>query len=63
MPVTLAEKCIRAGCPPEGVVLDPFVGTGTTLVAATNLGRSGLGIDASEPYIHEARRRLADASA
>ena len=41
-----------------GVVLDPFVGTGTTMIAARQLGRRGIGIDASEAYLKQAVRRL-----
>ena len=41
-----------------GLVLDPFVGTGTTLIAARKLGRRGIGIDASEDYLKQAVRRL-----
>jgi DNA modification methylase len=39
MPPALAERCIKAGCPPGGTVLDPFAGSGTTLAAARKLGR------------------------
>jgi DNA methylase len=61
MPVALAEKCIQAGCPPGGTVLDPFVETGTTLVASKKLGRCAIGIDASEEYVQVARRRIGEA--
>jgi DNA modification methylase len=57
-PVELPELPIRATCPEDGVVLDPFVGTGTTVVAANRLGRRGLGIDASEAYLDTASDRL-----
>jgi len=56
-----AELCyipIRATCPPDGVVLDPFCGTGTTQVAALELGRRSLGIDLAEEYLIEAARRV-----
>jgi DNA modification methylase len=57
-PVELCELPIEATCPPDGVVLDPFVGTGTTVVAANKLQRRAIGIDASEEYLETARDRL-----
>lgn len=39
MPSALAERCIKAGCPPGGSVLDPFGGAGTTGLVADRLGR------------------------
>lgn len=58
-PVELPEMCLRlAGG--TGLVLDPFSGTGTTLVAARNLGRPGLGIDLDPGYTEYARARLAE---
>lgn len=57
-PTSLCEKPILATCPAEGVVIDPFVGTGTTLVAALQLGRQGIGIDLSQEYLSIASRRL-----
>lgn len=41
-----------------GIVLDPFVGTGTTLIATRQLGRRAIGIDVSENYIEQAKKRL-----
>jgi hypothetical protein len=41
-----------------GLVLDPFVGTGTSLIAARQIGRRGIGIDASDAYLTQAVRRL-----
>jgi site-specific DNA-methyltransferase (adenine-specific) len=57
-PEPLVETCILAGCPPGGVVLDPFLGSGTTAVVALRLGRSFLGIDCVPEYCDMARRRL-----
>ena len=41
-------------------VLDPFAGTGTTLLAAQRLGRSGVGVDLSEDYLNQAIKRLSN---
>uniref|UniRef100_UPI0025E9F188 DNA-methyltransferase n=1 Tax=Sphingomonas sp. TaxID=28214 RepID=UPI0025E9F188 len=49
-PMDLCRIPILATCPPNGTVLDPFCGTGTTLMAALALGRSGVGIDVSQAY-------------
>jgi len=57
-PVELCEIPIEATCPEDGIVLDPFVGTGTTVVAANRMGRRGFGIDASEEYLGTAEERL-----
>jgi site-specific DNA-methyltransferase (adenine-specific) len=57
-PERLVETCIRASCPPEGTVLDPFVGSGTTAVVAQRLGYRWIGIDCVADYCRMARRRL-----
>jgi site-specific DNA-methyltransferase (adenine-specific) len=57
-PEPLVELCIKAGCPAGGLVLDPFLGSGTTAVVARRLGRHYLGIDAAREYCALARRRL-----
>jgi site-specific DNA-methyltransferase (adenine-specific) len=57
-PRKLVEPCIKAGCPVGGVVLDPFVGTGTTIVVANALGRRGIGVDMSREYLGLARQRI-----
>ncbi len=57
-PEDLCDIPIRATCPPSGVVLDPFVGTGTSVVVAQKLGRHGIGIDLSDGYLDLARQRL-----
>jgi DNA modification methylase len=59
-PPGLVETCIRAGCPAGGVVLDPFLGSGTTALVARQLGRRYIGIDCAEEYCEMARRRIAD---
>ncbi len=58
-PVDLCRIPILATCPPDGVVLDPFCGTGTTLLAARDLGRQSIGIDISSHYLEIAEERCA----
>lgn len=50
---------VRAGCPPEGTVLDPFCGSGTTGFVAAQEGRCFVGIDVNPAYLTLARARLA----
>jgi adenine-specific DNA-methyltransferase len=57
-PVALAEHIIRASSRPGDLVLDCFAGSGTFLVAARNLGRRAIGIDATERWCERAMRRL-----
>ena len=56
-PVDLCRIPILATCPSGGVVLDPFCGTGTTLLTAKNLGRRSVGIDISRVYLMHASER------
>ncbi len=57
-PEALCTLPILATCPPGGLVLDPFVGTGTAIVAAVRQGRRGIGIDLSAEYLQTAATRL-----
>ena len=57
-PEALVETCLRASCPAGGMVLDPFLGSGTTALVAQRLGREFLGIDCAAEYCGLARRRL-----
>jgi DNA modification methylase len=57
-PLSLAEFFILAGCPRGGVVLDPFMGSGTVAVAAKKTGRSFIGIELSSEYVSIAKNRL-----
>jgi len=61
MPITLASMCIRAGCKPGGVVLDPFTGAGTTALAALQHGRVFIGAELNPEYAAIARARIAEA--
>lgn len=56
-PVALARRCIEST--DARVVLDPFIGSGTTAVAAERLGRHWIGIELSQKYCHYADERLA----
>ena len=58
-PQKLAETCIMAGCPVGGLVLDPFMGAGTTAVVASKHNRFFIGIDLNPDYIALAKDRLA----
>ena len=58
-PEALVIDCIMAGCPPGGVVLDPFFGAGTTGVVAQNTGRNYVGIELNAEYVEIAKGRLA----
>jgi len=57
-PEWLAEVFVASFCPPGGAVLDPFVGSGTTLAVARKLGRRGIGIDIRESQCELTSRRL-----
>lgn len=57
-PPKLAETCLLAGCPPEGVVLDPFLGSGTTAAVARQLGRHYIGIELNPDYCKLAQKRI-----
>lgn len=58
-PEQLIEPCILAGCPPGGIVLDPFLGAGTVGAVAARLGRRWVGIELNPEYCALARRRTA----
>jgi site-specific DNA-methyltransferase (cytosine-N4-specific) len=57
-PKGLPEFCILCGCPNNGIVLDPFAGSGTTLEVAKELGRKFIGIDINVKYVRMMNRRL-----
>lgn len=57
-PIDLCRLPMLATCPERGIALDPFCGTGTTLVTARNLGRKSVGIDISRRYLETAQERF-----
>jgi site-specific DNA-methyltransferase (adenine-specific) len=57
-PLGILDPLIRYACPPGGLVLDPFAGSGSTLDAARQSGRRAIGIEAREDYCEAAARRL-----
>lgn len=57
-PEKLIAKLILASCPPDGLVFDPFLGSGTTSVVAKKLGRKYIGIEMNEEYCLWAEKRL-----
>ena len=57
-PKDLIEPCIKAGCPENGVVLDPFGGSGTTGIVAQSLNRTAILIELNPKYIEIAKNRV-----
>lgn len=57
-PIELAERCILALTDPDDFVLDPFVGTGSTLIAAAKHGRRGIGIEKDPTFASLANDRI-----
>ena len=60
-PPKLAERCILAGCPRGGIVLDPFFGSGTTGLAAVKNDRRYIGIELNAEYCELAKERIGGA--
>ena len=58
-PEKLIEPCVKAGCPIDGIVIDPFFGAGTVGVVAEKLGRRYIGIDLKLAYVEMAKERIA----
>jgi site-specific DNA-methyltransferase (adenine-specific) len=59
MPERLLERIIRCCSDSDGVILDPFAGSGSTLVVAKKLGRRWLGVEVSPDYVRQANARIA----
>ena len=60
-PVELIRPIVETLSPPDGTILDPFMGSGTTGVACANLGRKFIGIEIEPKYFDIACRRIEDA--
>jgi DNA modification methylase len=58
-PLNLIRPCIQAGCPSGGIILDPFLGSGTTAVGAIIYSRGYVGIELNPEYVEMAKARLA----
>lgn len=61
-PIELLRTMLSVVCPPGGTVLDPFCGSGSTLVAAASLGMSAIGFERDRGFVEVARKRLGDDS-
>jgi site-specific DNA-methyltransferase (adenine-specific) len=59
-PERLPEWFIRSFCPPDGTVLDPFSGSGTTVCVAVRCGRNGIGFDVRQSQVDLGYKRLAE---
>lgn len=57
-PLGVVMPLIEMSCPPGGLVLDPFIGSGTTAIAAAELGRSCIGFEIDPEYVALAHRRI-----
>jgi len=57
-PEALPERCIKASCPTNGIVLDPFAGSGTTALVAKRLQRSSVSIEIKPEYVEMIKRRI-----
>ncbi|MDP9430685.1 MAG: site-specific DNA-methyltransferase [Actinomycetota bacterium] len=57
-PVPVMTALVRLACPPGGLLLDPFAGVGSTLVAARRAGRRSIGLELEERFCRAAVRRL-----
>lgn len=62
-PSELVKRCVESGSPPGGKVLDPFLGSGTTLDVSMRLGRHAVGIDMSVDYMRQVHQYLQDTGA
>lgn len=61
-PLAVVERIIKACCPPGGLVLDPFMGSGTTAEAALRLERPVIGVEIEPRYLKIAEQRIEEAA-
>jgi DNA modification methylase len=61
MPVEIADRLVRLYTPTDGLVLDPFAGSGTTGIACAMNGRRFIGIELDQGHFETACRRIEDA--
>jgi site-specific DNA-methyltransferase (adenine-specific) len=59
-PQRLITPCILCGCPENGIVLDPFIGSGTTAIVAKKHFRKYIGCEINPGYVKIAERRIAE---
>jgi site-specific DNA-methyltransferase (adenine-specific) len=59
-PLEIVERMVLASCPPGGVVLDPFMGSGTSAVAALRHGRRFVGFELNPEYFSIVEKRVAE---
>jgi hypothetical protein len=57
-PEALCVRPILSSCPPDGIVLDPFIGSGTTMKVALDLGRNAIGIELNQKYVGIIKKRV-----
>jgi DNA modification methylase len=62
-PLTVCSRAIKTSCPPDGIVVDPFMGSGSAGVACVQLGRKFIGIEIEEKYFNLACKRIEQALA
>lgn len=62
-PPELIMPCFLAGCPEGGLICDPFMGSGTTLITANELNRNCIGFDINHNYCEMANKRREEAMA
>lgn len=62
-PLEIIDRMINASCPPDGIVLDPFMGSGTTAISAKRCGRNFVGFELNPDYCEIIQQRLASPEA
>ncbi|VGO21716.1 DNA-methyltransferase [Pontiella sulfatireligans] len=57
-PEELVRRCLSIGCPEKGIVLDPFLGSGTTALAALKSGRSAIGVELNKEFCAHVNKKI-----